>query len=329
MPANLKQIAAKAGVSVGTVSFVLNGKGDEFRISKETQERVKLIAKELNYIPKERKSYKPTDSKDMRIVLLVASRSSGEHYGTFFACLQNAMYELSCPVQLSMQAYIPGNLRECHAICGDHCDGVIIAGLNDADYAYLHELQTDLPIVLYNRESCRFPYVIGDSYHSTASVISLFASHGRKHICMVSPLADSTGFNRHLLGFANGCATHNVEHASIHFCEYSSNGARDVVNQLLAHSPDAIFVSSLQIATPLLLELQSRGMLIPEQVDLVSVSPYDTNDSRNSPITTLDIPANEMISAALNMLVELICSKTCCPYKSFPLDITFRSSCKE
>ena len=55
MPTNnnvkIKEIAEKLSLSVGTVSIVLNGRGDAMRISKETQERVRTVAQEMNYQP--------------------------------------------------------------------------------------------------------------------------------------------------------------------------------------------------------------------------------------------------------------------------------------
>ena len=47
----IKDIAREAGVSIATVSIVLNGKGQERKISKETQERIYTIASQLNYVP--------------------------------------------------------------------------------------------------------------------------------------------------------------------------------------------------------------------------------------------------------------------------------------
>ena len=47
----IKNIADKLGLSVSTVSVVLNGRGDQVRISKETQKKVLNAAKEINYQP--------------------------------------------------------------------------------------------------------------------------------------------------------------------------------------------------------------------------------------------------------------------------------------
>ena len=47
----IKQIAEAAGFSQSTVSIVLNGRGDEMRISQATQQRIISIAREMNYQP--------------------------------------------------------------------------------------------------------------------------------------------------------------------------------------------------------------------------------------------------------------------------------------
>lgn len=50
---NIVDIAEKSGFSITTVSRVLNGKADKYRISKDTQQKIKAMAEELNYVPNE------------------------------------------------------------------------------------------------------------------------------------------------------------------------------------------------------------------------------------------------------------------------------------
>ena len=50
---NIQDIAKESGFSITTVSRVLNGKAETYRISKKTQEIIKEIASSLNYIPNE------------------------------------------------------------------------------------------------------------------------------------------------------------------------------------------------------------------------------------------------------------------------------------
>ncbi len=48
---SLKDIASKVGVSASLVSYVLNNKDKENRVSKETANKIRAAAKELNYFP--------------------------------------------------------------------------------------------------------------------------------------------------------------------------------------------------------------------------------------------------------------------------------------
>ena len=48
---NVKDIASHTGLSITTVSRVLNGKAKQYRIGKKSQQIIEEAAKELNYIP--------------------------------------------------------------------------------------------------------------------------------------------------------------------------------------------------------------------------------------------------------------------------------------
>ncbi len=51
MSISLEDLARKAKVSKTTVSLVINGKSEEYRISKETQKKIQVLAKEYNFKP--------------------------------------------------------------------------------------------------------------------------------------------------------------------------------------------------------------------------------------------------------------------------------------
>src|SRR4051794_37152910 len=71
--ADIRDVAREAGVSAATVSHTLNGKG---RVSPETRERVRRIAKELDYRPSP--SARNLVSKRSGLIGLVVSSSSWE-----------------------------------------------------------------------------------------------------------------------------------------------------------------------------------------------------------------------------------------------------------
>ncbi|MGD6796569.1 LacI family DNA-binding transcriptional regulator [Metabacillus indicus] len=84
---SIKDIAKKAGVSISTVSYALNGSS---KVTKETSERIHLIAKELNYIPSA--AARSLKKRETKIIGIYLTDYSGAFYGQL---LQGMMETLS------------------------------------------------------------------------------------------------------------------------------------------------------------------------------------------------------------------------------------------
>src|SRR5664279_3722657 len=82
---NINDIATKTGLSITTVSRVLNGKAKQYRIGEESQQKIILAAKELNYIPNHFAANLRT-GKSNTIALLVPSLNN-----PFFADLASTI----------------------------------------------------------------------------------------------------------------------------------------------------------------------------------------------------------------------------------------------
>lgn len=73
---SIKDIAKKAGVSVSTVSYALNGNP---KVTEETRARILVIAKELNYVPNA--AARSLKKKESRIIGVFLTEFSGAFYG--------------------------------------------------------------------------------------------------------------------------------------------------------------------------------------------------------------------------------------------------------
>ena len=80
----IKDIAKAAGVSIATVSIVLNGKGRERKISQETQQRIYKIAQDLNYVPNQYGKEASVSTKgQLRHCFLLGNRLSYQLLGPY------------------------------------------------------------------------------------------------------------------------------------------------------------------------------------------------------------------------------------------------------
>src|ERR1044072_7758832 len=72
---SIVDIARKAGVSISTVSRVLNGKAEQFRISEKSQQKIRETARKLNYVPNQFAANLKS-GKSNTIALLIPSLSN-------------------------------------------------------------------------------------------------------------------------------------------------------------------------------------------------------------------------------------------------------------
>lgn len=85
---NIQEIAKLAGVSVSTVSKIINGKDDD--ISEPTRRRVLKVVEEQNYIPYEK--YRAREGMAKRLIGLVIPENN-RYYGALIAMIEEALQE--------------------------------------------------------------------------------------------------------------------------------------------------------------------------------------------------------------------------------------------
>lgn len=151
----MKDIAASLNVSTGLVSYVLNGRGDEMRISKEMQRRVHEKAAELNYRPnlyakrvRQSVAYCPAFS------IFWPYHSDADLLHAVFSGIHDLM---SCnPVEfdIMLQLYERHRLSQ-YSRCfnGVRSDGALICTFPTNDGDYIENNQFPIPVVLLNRHS--------------------------------------------------------------------------------------------------------------------------------------------------------------------------------
>ena len=151
----ISEIAKRAGVSPSTVSIVLNGRGEEMRISKKTQQIVRGIARELDYHPgSHTKSRKSADDQDNGLMILVLwnKKLLGDDMARFFEGAFESIEENKYDVELVVRVFDEENIGE-HLNVGNSgsFSGVIVNGASKADVDFLEDEAFDIPVVITSR----------------------------------------------------------------------------------------------------------------------------------------------------------------------------------
>ena len=177
--AQIKEIAERLGVSQSTVSVVLGGRGDRIRISKETQKKVRDMAREMNYRPNIYARRLRHAEEEVPYVVVVFWRidSLNSRVGRFIRGLYEASEKRECRVELMIQPYKPGELM-CHAdmLSSNRVSGAIISGLSTEDQTELEKQEYSIPIVLIERESTKFHCITMDTYRTGEQCIAYMSA---------------------------------------------------------------------------------------------------------------------------------------------------------
>ena len=214
-PPYIKSISEKLGLSASTVSLVLNGRGDELRISKNTQEKVYSAAREMGVylqsaqtpsIPRKNSRYKKF------VLVLWNQKILTEAMGRFFKGLSDQASEKSYQVEYVVRFFEEDRLES--AVSDP--DFLLFSGLivhipSKKDMLYLEGIRDKIPTVISGRLNRELSCVYTDDYAIGHECARLFSQGKRRKAGAFVAEVSSTGSNLRMVGFREGCEEYGLE----------------------------------------------------------------------------------------------------------------------
>jgi Transcriptional regulators len=311
----IKEIAEHLGVSPGTVSIVLNGRGDNMRISKATQQRVKDAAREMNYQPNiyaRRLRSAGMEIASKVIAIFWSTDFTDDTMGRFFKGIQLAVKEKDYKVEFFIQLFDFDHLSDCKNIMtSSRFSGIIVSGVSDADAEFLNANRFDLPILLMNRNEQRYHCVYVNDYEIGKSCGRLFFTRNHKHAGLISMKRKGYGAGLRQLGFLEACSKYQIEVKSEWFQEGEGRdfiSGYEATKRLLQckDKPTAIFVMSAGQVLGTVQACKDAGISIPGDIEVLTYGDSDVFEYFSPSISSVHIPMETMAENALNLLILVI-----------------------
>jgi DNA-binding LacI/PurR family transcriptional regulator len=334
--ASIKEIARLANVSQGTASIVLSGKGNHYRISAATQQRIFEAAREMNYQPNiSARRLRSGGETVLPIIALFWSLDTRTVLmSRFLKGFQQAITAIDGDYELLIQPYEGTKLNAVRSlVTGTRFNGAIIANATEADEAYLQEAQLNVPIVLYQRNSTKYSTVNVNNYESGEEVARLFASRGHRRVGTILPDISSKASDLRREGFLAKAAALGLEVAEKHivYAEHSERGGYDAAKRLLFDGgapPSALFIINDQMAVGALAAFHELGCQVPGQMEIVGHDDDEVSRFTIPALTTVHLPVEEMAGECLRILVQSMQHQTTEPIsRRLDSHIVIRSSC--
>jgi LacI family transcriptional regulator len=306
---NIVDIAEITGFSITTVSRVLNGKGEKYRISKATREKIKSVAEELKYVPNEF-ARNLRIGKSKTIALIVPSLKN-----PFFA-------EIASVVNNEVRKYgyitligdsddqVENEKNELSHLTSRSLDGMIVVPCGE-EWDHLVKVQENgLPLICIDRyfEDTSLSYVSSDNYDGAYSATKYLIEQGHTDIACIQGVRYSMPNIQRVKGFADAMKNAGIDAYTVTGDAFTEQNGYLETKLLLSRGkrPSAIFAFSNMIAMGCLKALKEENVRIPEAISLIT---FDDNPYMNyidPPLTCISQPVEDICKIAVKILFSHI-----------------------
>lgn len=301
--ATIYEVAERAGVSISTVSNVLNRPD---RVSAATRRRVLTAVDELGFVPKSE-----AVSRARRATGRVGVMAPFTSYGSYLRRLSGV---LGVAAQLDVDVLVfdheSAALATAPALASmpihGRLDGLIVMGLQIEDEIARRLLDRGLPTIAVDAESDRFSRVVTDDVEGgrVAARHLIGKGHRRLGYLLERQVSDyESQAVKRLAGFRQVVGDARGQDVIVASSDNSVEAARSAASELLDRPdrPSAVMAHHDVLAVGVLLAARDRGLRVPE--DLAVMGFDDGETAVAADLTTVRQPFEESGRAALRILL--------------------------
>lgn len=311
----LKDIAQEAGVSVSTVSRVINGKGKSVA-SKEVQDRIWSIVRRTNYVPNRsaqelrRNITNSEDPLPETIECLLARMPFLEKDYFFSEIARNIETELHSNNYILQYSFTSsGNqLRNtAQELKQNTAKGLIILGrCNQNILATLKQHFRKICYVGLNYLNANYDQVICDGMEASKAAVNYLIELGHSKIGYIGETRNEIRY----IGYRCAMIEHNLPTLTQYVADFtlSYKGGYDGAKRLIECGADitAVFCANDTTAIGAMSAFQEAGLKIPEDISVIGVDDIELSRYISPALTTISIPVAEMGKVASKIMIDRI-----------------------
>lgn len=263
-------VAEKAGVSVSTVSFALNGTG---RVSAKTIERVRRIASQLNYIPHAQAS--SLRRQVTHRIALVVPDIGNSVYVSIAKAIQQVAREHGYYVSLVSTDGIEGaDVDALRLLHGGHADGMVLIALSSSKELERQLQATHKPICVIGKVpgNLGVDNVQADSLKGVKLAVQHLTQMGRSRLVFINGPLDTNPGRQRLQGFQEIMRELGLEEKVVG-SDFTLAGGYQAAEETLRQFPktDALVCANDLIGIGVLQYLRRRGVRVPQDITVTGM----------------------------------------------------------
>jgi DNA-binding LacI/PurR family transcriptional regulator len=329
-PPTITDVAKAAGVSIATISRVLNNRGD---VADETRQRVQDTIERLGYSGGPAARQKARQA--VKTIALIIHAADNEYWGEVIHGIVDELNPATHQITLQLTNAQIERETDCIRVARQtDSDGLLIVNPQMPEDKLLKLLGKQTPYILidYYPEQATTPCVRATNWQGTHQATDYLISLGHRRIGVISGrendkvvIARKRGYHSALLE-ADIPADPNLIVAG----DYTWSSGFNAINTLLSlpQRPTAVLVFSDTMIVGAMEAARLAGLRIPEDLSIIGFDDVPTMRQLHPPVTVVRQPLYEMGRMAVQMLVTLIDGQSLVsPQLVLPTQLIKRDSC--
>ncbi|MGC8902314.1 MAG: LacI family DNA-binding transcriptional regulator [Fervidobacterium sp.] len=309
--ATIKDVAKKAGVSVSTVSYVLNNTG---KISQKTKEKVLQAAAELNYIPNT--FAKRLKKQQYDLVALIVHEIKGPFYDALVRGVQDVLHSFG--YNLLIYCTLENRKEDVDKFLRTGIVGGFLVLTPAVKNENLLKWANEFKIVTLDRtlKDPRIKSVRINNEKGAYEVVKYLYSFGHRIIGFVKGSSDSLDARERFRGFSMAMNELKLEIDEKYILEgdfTEESGYEAIRNFLKKHGkkqlPTAFFCANDEMAIGALKAFKEYGITVPDDISIVGFDDIELSSYVHPTLTTVRRPMYQLGSIAAHMLLSLMADK--------------------
>ncbi|MCC9165779.1 substrate-binding domain-containing protein [Pontibacter sp. XAAS-A31] len=305
---SIRDIAKQLDISITTVSFIMNGKAKEKRISDELTNKVLKLVEEVNYKPNQiAQSLRTGKSK---IIGLMVEDISNPFFASVARLIEGNAYERGYKILYCSTEGKADKARELISMFKDwQIDGSIITPTEGIEEEIQSLINEDRPVVLFDRymPAIDASYVVIDNYDSTYKGVTHLIEQGYKNIGFVTLDSSMSQMIDRRMGYEGALAEHGLTPCikKISFDKSNEKIIMQIASFLKKNKElDAVFFSTNYFAIRGLEAINRLGLTIPTDLGVVAFDDHDTFQLYNPSITAIAQPIEEISKQVIQIMLD-------------------------
>jgi len=325
---NITDVAQRAGVSISTVSRVLNN--SDYPIRPETRQKVLEAIEELQFRPND--VARSLLLKQTHTIGLIVPDISNPYYPELSLGVEATASKHGYAVIFCNTSRRPEKVEYyLDVLLQKRADGIIIAG-GGTDLTQISQgtLRSDTKIALVGKHHLPFPSVQVDNFGAAREITSHLLHLGHRHIAFISGPPNLTSVQDRLAGYKASLEERGISEDNRLICEgdFGAESGYSATLSLLRGepTPTAIFAANDRMAISAMAAAADVGLRVPNDLTVVGFDDIITASLVRPSLTTVALPAYEIGASAMRLMLRLLEGEECPKTVWLPTQLVIRQS---